>query len=175
MVRPTSDYTARWPSRILFEWVPDGLWRSRARWSFEPWHTCCPDQEDCDGSDADEPEGGHAFSQDQTQIEEDGRSTLTDIPYTAHMACDYRPNHRIYMSFFLRSGWLVSFLEPDLKTPLPRTFNFADPEKIRDLARRGQALGTLEGKQMLEQAIETGRGGLLLTLTHEQYAKLARP
>ena len=34
------------------------------------------------------------------------------------------------MSFFLRSGWYVSFLEPDLKTPLPRTFNFADADKI---------------------------------------------
>jgi hypothetical protein len=52
---------------------------------------------------------------------------------------------------------------------------FADPERIRDLARRGGALGTLEAKQMLEQAIETGRGGLYLDLTHEQYAKLTRP
>jgi hypothetical protein len=91
------------------------------------------------------------------------------------MACEYRPNHRIYMSFFLRAGWYVSFLEPDLKTALAATFNFADPEKIRDLARRGQALGTLEAKQMLEQGIETGRGGVFLTLTHEQYAQLARP
>jgi hypothetical protein len=88
------------------------------------------------------------------------------------MACDYRPRHRIYMSFFLRSGWYVSFLEPDLKTPLARTFNFSDPDKIRDLARRGDALGTLESKQMMEQAIETGRGGLYLNLTEDQYRKL---
>jgi hypothetical protein len=88
------------------------------------------------------------------------------------MACDYRPKHRIYMSFFLRSGWYVSFLESDLKTPLARTFNFADPEKIRDLARRGDALGTLEARQMMEQAIETGRGGLYLNLTEDQYRKL---
>jgi hypothetical protein len=87
------------------------------------------------------------------------------------MACDYRPKHRIYMGFFLRQGWFVSFLEPDLKTPLARTFNFADPEKIRDLARRGAALDTLEAKQMLEQAIETGRGGLFLSLTEDQYQR----
>jgi hypothetical protein len=94
--------------------------------------------------------------------------------YTAKMACDYRPKHRIYMSFFLRSGWYVSFLEPDLKTPLPRSFNFTDAEKIRELARRGGVLDTLEGKQMLEQGIETGRGGLYLNLTHDQYAMLTR-
>ena len=69
----------------------------------------------------------------------------------------------------------MSFLEPDLKTPLPATFNFADPQKIRDLARRGGALGTLEARETLEQEIESGRGGLYLNLTHEQYAELTRP
>jgi hypothetical protein len=39
----------------------------------------------------------------------------------------------------------------------------------------GGTLGTLEAKQMLDQAIETGRGGLFLNLTHEQYAKLTKP
>jgi hypothetical protein len=92
--------------------------------------------------------------------------------YTADMACDYRPHHRIYMSFFLRVGWYVSFLEPDLKTSLARTFNFSDPEEIRDLARRGGALDTFEAKQTLEQAIETGKGGLYLSLTEDQYRKL---
>ena len=100
---------------------------------------------------------------------------FNQIFYTADMACDYRPHHRIYMSFFLRSGWYVSFLEPDLKTPLARAFNFADPDKIRDLARRGGALDTLEGKQMLDQAVETGRGGLFLNLTEDQYRKLSDP
>jgi hypothetical protein len=78
-------------------------------------------------------------------------------------------------SGFLRQGWYVSFLEPDLKTPLPRTFNFANPERIRELARRGGALGTLEARETLEQEIETGRGGLYLNLPHEQYAELTRP
>jgi hypothetical protein len=89
------------------------------------------------------------------------------------MACDYRPKHRIYMSFVLRSGWFVSFLEADLRTALPRTFDFADAEKVRDLARRGGAVGTQEGRQMLEQAIESGRGGLYLNLTEDQYRNLS--
>jgi len=78
------------------------------------------------------------------------------------------------MSFFSRSGWQVQFLEADLKTPLPRKFTFADPEKIRELARRGEAWGDSESRQTLEEAIETGRGGICLRLTPEQYARLRR-
>jgi hypothetical protein len=78
------------------------------------------------------------------------------------------------MYFFLRSGWQVQFLEPDLKTPLPRKLTFNDPEKIRELARRGEAWGTSEARQMLEHAIETGRGGIYLRLTPEQYRRLRR-
>jgi hypothetical protein len=58
------------------------------------------------------------------------------------MAFDYRPRHKIYMFFFLAAGWYVQFLEPDLKTPLPRTFTFGDTEKIRDIARLGGSLAT---------------------------------
>jgi hypothetical protein len=85
-----------------------------------------------------------------------------------------RWSHRVYCTFFLRSGWQVQFLECDLKTPLPRTFTFADPEKIRELARRGEAWGTSEARQMLEYALENGRGGFYLNLTPAQYAKLRR-
>jgi hypothetical protein len=52
-----------------------------------------------------------------------------------------RPSHQVYMYFFLRSGWQVQFTEADLKTPLPRKLTFTDPEKIRELARRGEAWG----------------------------------
>jgi hypothetical protein len=38
------------------------------------------------------------------------------------------------------------FLEADLGTPLPRKSNFADPDEIRDLARRGGSLGYVRGK-----------------------------
>jgi hypothetical protein len=50
-----------------------------------------------------------------------------------------RPSHTVYMYFFLRTGWQVQFLEADLKTALPRKFTFTHPEKIRDLASRGEA------------------------------------
>ena len=50
-----------------------------------------------------------------------------------------RPTHRVFMTFFYRAGWQVQFCEADLKTPLPRQFTFNDPEKIRELARRGEA------------------------------------
>jgi hypothetical protein len=54
----------------------------------------------------------------------------------------------------------------------PRTFNFTDPEKIKELAKRGEACGTSEARQMLEVAIETGRGGCYLNLTPAQYRAL---
>jgi hypothetical protein len=85
-----------------------------------------------------------------------------------------RPSHRVYMTFFYRAGWQVQFTEADLKTALPRTFTFADPEKIRELATRGEAMGTSEARQMLEYAIEVGRGGTYLRLTPQKYARLRR-
>lgn len=86
-----------------------------------------------------------------------------------------KATHVVYMYFFQRSGWQVQFTEVDLKTPLPRKLTFADSEKIRELARRGEAMGTSEARQMLDHAIEKGRGGVYLKLTTEQYAKLKRP
>jgi hypothetical protein len=85
-----------------------------------------------------------------------------------------KANHTVYMTFFFRSGWQVQFVEGNLQTPLPRTFTFADAEKIRELARRGEAWGTLEAKQALERGIENGRGGVYLRLTPGQYARLRR-
>jgi hypothetical protein len=40
--------------------------------------------------------------------------------YTGGMSRYDRPTHRVYMTFFFRSGWQVQFLEADLKTPLPK-------------------------------------------------------
>jgi hypothetical protein len=85
-----------------------------------------------------------------------------------------RPSHRVYMYFFFRGGWQVQFLEADLRTPLPRKLTFTDPDKIRELARRGEAWGDAESRQMLDHAIETGRGGVFLRLTPDQYARLTR-
>jgi hypothetical protein len=94
--------------------------------------------------------------------------------YTVSMSRYDRPSHQVYMYFFKRGGWQVQFLEADLKTPLPRKLTFTDPEKIRELARRGEAWGDSESRQMLEHAIETGRGGVYLRLTPDQYARLRR-
>jgi hypothetical protein len=43
---------------------------------------------------------------------------------------------------------------------LHRKLTFTDPEKIRELARRGEAWGDSESRQMLEHALETGRSGI---------------
>jgi hypothetical protein len=67
-----------------------------------------------------------------------------------------RPSRRVYCTFFFRKGWQVQFCEADLKTPLPRTLTFADPEKIRELARRGEAWGTSEARQMLDMGSRWG-------------------
>jgi hypothetical protein len=79
-----------------------------------------------------------------------------------------RPSHHVFMTFFFRQGWQVQFLEADLKTPLPRKLTLTDPDKIRKLARRGEAWGDSESRQMLEHAIETDRGGVCLRLTPDQ-------
>jgi hypothetical protein len=78
------------------------------------------------------------------------------------------------MHFSFRRGWQVRFLEADLKTPLPRKVTFAGADKIRELARRGEASGGSEAKQMLAHATETGKGGVYLKLALEQYARLKR-
>ena len=79
------------------------------------------------------------------------------------------------MRFVRREVWHVTFEEPGLQTPLPKTLTFRYEGKIRELARRGEAWGDSESRQMLELAIEHGEGGVYLRLTPEQYAKLRRP
>ena len=71
-----------------------------------------------------------------------------------------------------KDGWSVTFLEQDLKTPLPRLILFQNDVKILDMARRGGAESNLAGRQAIEQGISMGRGADWLRLTREQYAKL---
>ena len=78
------------------------------------------------------------------------------------------------MYYMLRDGKYCQFLEADLKTALPRTFTFATPEKVVELAERGLGLKDLASKQALEHGIQTGRGGIHLHLTLDQYNKLNR-
>lgn len=76
---------------------------------------------------------------------------------------------RVYMYFMHNQGWHCQFLEPDLKTALRRRLNFAGADKIREMQDRFGEDRMLEHKQALEYAIETGRGGIWLNLTEQQY------
>jgi hypothetical protein len=69
-----------------------------------------------------------------------------------------KANHRVFMRFVRLDVWHVTFLEPGLQTPLPKTLTFKDEGKIRELARRGEAA--------------KGEGGVYLRLSPYQYARL---
>ena len=76
------------------------------------------------------------------------------------------------MSFQFRDSWHCHFLEPDLRTALPRKVKFSSPGKIIEMVERGGGLPDQESRLMLDQGIAMGRGGVWLSLTREQYAKL---
>jgi hypothetical protein len=82
------------------------------------------------------------------------------------------PLRRVYMSFMERRGWYCQFLEADLQTALPRKFNFAEVGKVRELAKRAGGLPDLATVAAFDHAVSIGRGGLWLSLTQEQYARL---
>ena len=86
-----------------------------------------------------------------------------------------KANHNVYMRFERRQHWHIAFFEAGLQTELPRKLVFTSPGKILELARKGEAWGTLENRQSLERAIEAGQGGCYLRLTPAQYARLRRP
>jgi hypothetical protein len=70
------------------------------------------------------------------------------------------------------NGWHCQFLEPDLKTPLPRKLTFKSADKLRALIERGRGITTQESRSMVEYAINVGRGGVFLRLSEEQYSRL---
>jgi hypothetical protein len=81
--------------------------------------------------------------------------------------------HRIHMSFMRTHGWYCQFLEDDLQTSLPTTLNFATSEKVIELIERGGGFTDSESRNTVADAIGMGRGGVYLSLTDEQYRKLA--
>jgi hypothetical protein len=101
------------------------------------------------------------------------RSTIHS-PIIRSMATDNETHHKVYMSFFERIGWTVQFLEPDLKTPIGRIRTFSDADKVRELIDRTPTPMNLETRNMIEHAINKGRGGMYLQLTEDQYRKLKR-
>ena len=86
-----------------------------------------------------------------------------------------KANHRVLMRFIRRDVWHVTFVEPGFETQLPRTLTFLHEGKIRELARRGEAAGNAEDRQMLDLALRKGEGAIYLRLTPDQYSRLRRP
>jgi len=74
------------------------------------------------------------------------------------------PSHQVYLLFSSkRGGWQVQFTEADLKTPLPPEVDLRRPGEDPGAGQgAGEAWGTSEARQMLEHAIDTGRGGIYL-------------
>jgi hypothetical protein len=70
--------------------------------------------------------------------------------------------------------WYCQFLEPDLKTSLPRKLNFKGSDKVQEMYDRFGTEKELENRSALEYGIKQGRGSMWLSLTHEQYEKLKR-
>ena len=84
-----------------------------------------------------------------------------------------KANHKVYMQFVRGDVRHVTFLEPGLQTPLPKTLTFKDEGKICELARRGEAWNDLESRQMLDYAIAKGEGGVYLRVSPDQFARSA--
>ena len=82
--------------------------------------------------------------------------------------------HKVYMTYMLRDGWSVQFLESDLKTPVGRIRELGSVDKVRELIARTPTRLDLAAKQAIEHAIARGRGGMYLQLTEDQYQKLKR-
>jgi len=78
------------------------------------------------------------------------------------------------MYYMLRDGWMCQFLEEDLKTPLPRRLYFRDPAKIRTIVDKVGSFANLQDRQALDYGLETGRGGVWLQVTEEQYMRLKK-
>jgi len=91
--------------------------------------------------------------------------------YALRMSCK-DDRHRVYLCFQCSNGWHCQFMEVDLKTSLPRKLHFTSAEKGIELVERGGGFTDQKSSLMLDQAIATGRGGVFLNLTAEQYAKL---
>jgi hypothetical protein len=125
------------------------------------------------------PMGGERAS--TTRMRESGRICCScKVPLESPPAkhgeryCDRcEPRRKVYMHFMLATdGWRVTFLEDDLKTPLPRKMIFQDSIKVIEMALRGGAGKVLADRQAIEHGISLGRGSAWLSLTSEQYAKL---
>ena len=74
-------------------------------------------------------------------------------------------HHRLYLSFQSSNGWHCQFLEPDLKTSVPRQLHFKSSDKLIELVERAGGFPDLESRLAMNHGLEIGRGGVFLSLT----------
>jgi hypothetical protein len=92
--------------------------------------------------------------------------------------CLPRGTYRVYMSFFVRGSqangneWVVQFSPPSLDRAIGPLRVWKSSDVIQELIRRTPTKLDLAAHQALDIAFETGRGGIFLNLTPEQYARL---
>jgi hypothetical protein len=83
------------------------------------------------------------------------------------------PLQVVYVAFEKKVSWHLVISDSNSHRRLC-TLVFADDDKIVELVKRSGGLTNLESKQTLERGINSGRGGVFLKLTPDQYAKLKR-
>jgi hypothetical protein len=83
------------------------------------------------------------------------------------------PLQVVYVAFEKKVSWHLVISDSNSQRRLC-SLVFADDDKIVEFAKRGGGLTNLESKQALERGIQSGKGGVFLKLTPEQYVKLKR-
>jgi hypothetical protein len=76
--------------------------------------------------------------------------------------------HHVFMAIRQCHGWRCCFSTKGRK-PLPKRVTFSNADAVREMARRGRGLISNWARVDLDLAIELGRGGIWLILTHEQF------
>lgn len=112
-----------------------------------------------------------------TMVRAPGLSCAKLLPFVTQASCLSDPRYRVYvyMSFQFHGGrWQCQFLEKDLQTLMPRMLNLATAEEVIALVDRGGGLSNLQSRQALDLAIATGRGGVFLSLSADQYIQLQK-
>lgn len=79
--------------------------------------------------------------------------------------------HHVHMVFYRFGRWHCRFTTERWQ-PLPKRVTFRNSASIWETARRGNGLIDDATREALELDIESGRGGILLRLTDEQFRAL---
>jgi hypothetical protein len=84
-----------------------------------------------------------------------------------------RNRRLVFMSFIRENGWRCSFCNAD-RTIISRQIVFRSADKVFETARRGNGLTNEIDRLCLQRLIVTGKGGVWLNLTEEQYKSLCQ-